>query len=60
MVSFSSVVAHWSADVIYVNSLSSTHAVNTSADGWQVTDDRCSLCADAQTGLDVTSRCYCW
>ena len=54
MVSFISMVAHWSANVINMNSLSSTHAVNTSADDQQVTDDRCSRCADVQTGLDVT------
>ena len=59
MVSFHSMVAHWSVDVIYINSLSSTHAVNTYADGWQVTDDRCSLCADLWTVLEVTYRCYC-
>ena len=51
MVSFSSMVAHWSADVIYVKSSLSTHAVHLYR--WS-TADRCSLYADVQTGLDVT------
>ena len=51
MVSSTSMIAHWFAEVI---SLKIIHAVNFSVDGQQVTDDRCSLCADLQTGFDVT------
>ena len=54
MVSFSSMIAHLTADVIYVKFLSPTPAVNTTADGQQVRDDRCSLCANVWTGLYVT------
>ena len=56
MVSFSSMVEHWSEGVININPLLFTNAVSTSADVQQDTSDRCSLCEDVQTGLDVT----CW